>query len=73
MEHTHDLDKNYYEQCNLTIDTRCNFNFACRNLNRDDLNNWALGELSGIYTKVKNRYSTTIPYLKLNIIWDMNN
>ena len=75
MEHTHDdhLDQNYYEQCNLEIGVRCNFHFACRNLNRDDLNNWALGELSGIYTKVKNRYSTTIPYLKLNIIWDMNN
>lgn len=65
--------QNYCEQCNLEIGIRCNFYFACRNLNRDDLNNWALGELSGIYTKVKNRYSTTIPYLKLNIIWDMNN
>ena len=75
MEHTRDdhLDQNYYEQCNLEIGVRCNFHFACRNLNRDDLNNWALGDLSGIYTKVKNRYSTTIPYLKLNIIWDMNN
>ena len=62
-----------YEQCNLEIGVRCNFHFACHNLNRDDLNNWALGDLSGIYTKVKNRYSTTIPYLKLNIIWDMNN
>lgn len=75
MEHTRDdlQDQNYYEQCNLEIGVRCNFHFACRNLNRDDLNNWALGDLSGIYTKVKNRYSTTIPYLKLNIIWDMNN
>lgn len=61
------------QQCNLSIGPRCNFNFACRNLNRDDLYYWALGDLSGIYTKVKNRYSTTIPYLKLNIIWDMNN
>ena len=61
------------EQCSLTIGVRCNFSFSCNNLNRDDLNNWALGDLSGIYTKVKNRYSTTIPYLKLNIIWDMNN
>lgn len=75
MEHTHDdhLDQNYYEYCNLTIGVRCNFSFSCDNLNKDDLNNWALGDLSGIYTKVKNRYSTTIPYLKLNIIWDMNN
>lgn len=68
-----DLDQNNYEQCNLTIGVRCNFNFNCKNLNKDDLNNWSLGDLSGIYTKVKNRYSTTIPYLKLNIIWDMNN
>ena len=62
-----------HEQCSLTIGVRCNFSFSCKNLNRDDLNSWALGDLSGIYTKVKNRYSTTIPYLKLNIIWDMNN
>lgn len=61
------------EHCNLTIGVRCNFNFSCKNLNKDDLNAWALGDLSGIYTTVKNRYSTTIPYLKLNIIWDMNN
>ena len=74
MDHpTSGLDQNYYEQCSLTIGVRCNFSFSCNNLNRDDLNNWALGDLSGIYTKVKNRYSTTIPYLKLNIIWDMNN
>lgn len=68
-----DLDQNHYEQCNLTIGVRCNFTFNCKNLNRDDLNAWSLGDLSGIYTTVKNRYSTTIPYLKLNIIWDMNN
>lgn len=68
-----DLDQNHYEQCSLTIGVRCNFNFSCKNLNRDDLNAWSLGDLSGIYTTVKNRYSTTIPYLKLNIIWDMNN
>ena len=68
MEHT-----DTYEQCSLTIGVRCNFSFSCENLNKDGLNNWALGDLSGIYTKVKNRYSTTIPYLKLNIIWDMNN
>ena len=61
------------EQCNLEIGVRCNFHFNCTGLNKDDLNAWALGDLSGIYTKVKNRYSTTIPYLKLNIIWDMNN
>ena len=74
MEHAATgIEKDYYEQCSLDIGVRCNFHFACRNLNRDDLNNWALGDLSGIYTKVKNRYSTTIPYLKLNIIWDMNN
>ena len=68
MEHT-----DTHEQCSLTIGVRCNFSFSCENLNKDGLNNWALGDLSGIYTKVKNRYSTTIPYLKLNIIWDMNN
>ena len=62
-----------FQQCNLTIGVRCNFNFNCMNLNRDDSSAWTLGELSGIYTIVKNRYSTTIPYLKLNIIWDMNN
>lgn len=74
MDHpTSGLDQNHYEQCSLTIGVRCNFSFSCKNLNRDDLNSWALGDLSGIYTKVKNRYSTTIPYLKLNIIWDMNN
>lgn len=61
------------EHCNLEIGLRCNFHFNCTGLNKDDLNAWALGDLSGIYTKVKNRYSTTIPYLKLNIIWDMNN
>ena len=61
------------EHCNLEIGVRCNFHFNCTGLNKDDLNAWALGDLSGIYTKVKNRYSTTIPYLKLNIIWDMNN
>lgn len=61
------------EICNLKIGLRCNFHFNCIGLNKDDLNAWALGDLSGIYTKVKNRYSTTIPYLKLNIIWDMNN
>lgn len=75
MEHAdleHD-NSDIHEQCSLTIGVRCNFSFSCDNLNRDDLNNWALGDLSGIYTKVKNRYSTTIPYLKLNIIWDMNN
>ena len=74
MEHAAiGVERDYYEQCSLDIGVRCNFHFACRNLNRDDLNNWALGDLQGIYTKVKNRYSTTIPYLKLNIIWDMNN
>ena len=61
------------EHCNLEIGLRCNFHFNCTGLNKDNLNAWALGDLSGIYTKVKNRYSTTIPYLKLNIIWDMNN
>ena len=61
------------ERCNLEIGLRCNFHFNCTGFNKDGLNNWALGDLSGIYTKVKNRYSTTIPYLKLNIIWDMNN
>ena len=70
MEH---INSDTDEQCSLTIGVRCNFSFSCDNLNKDDLNNWALGDLSGIYTKVKNRYSTTIPYLKLNIIWDMNN
>ena len=70
MEHT---NSDTYEQCSLTIGVRCNFSFSCDNLNKDNLNAWALGELSGIYTKVKNRYSTKIPYLKLNIIWDMNN
>lgn len=62
-----------FQQCNLTIGIRCNFNFNCKNLNKDDSSFWSLGDLSGIYTIVKNRYSTTIPYLKLNIIWDMNN
>ena len=70
MEHA---NSDTHEQCSLTIGVRCNFSFSCDNLNKDNLNAWALGELSGIYTKVKNRYSTTIPYLKLNIIWDMNN
>ena len=70
MEHA---DSDTHEQCSLTIGVRCNFSFSCDNLNKDGLNNWALGDLSGIYTKVKNRYSTTIPYLKLNVIWDMNN
>lgn len=70
MEHA---NSDAHEQCSLTIGVRCNFSFSCDNLNKDGLNNWALGDLSGIYTKVKNRYSTTIPYLKLNVIWDMNN
>ena len=74
MEHRDPtVEQDYYEHCNLEIGVRCNFHFNCSNFNRDNLNNWALGDLSGIYTKVKNRYSTTIPYLKLNIIWDMNN
>ena len=74
MEHAYTgVEHDYSEKCSLIIGVRCNFSFSCEDLNRDDLNNWALGELSGIYTKVKNRYSTTIPYLKLNIIWDMNN
>lgn len=70
MEHA---NSDTHEQCSLSIGVRCNFSFSCDNLDKDGLNNWALGDLSGIYTKVKNRYSTLIPYLKLNIIWDMNN
>ena len=61
------------QQCSLTIGIRCNFTFNCKNLNKDDSSAWSLGDLSGIYTIVKNRYSTTIPHLKLNIIWNMNN
>ena len=57
----------------LTIGVRCNFSMSCNNLCTVDSAGWSLGDLSGIWTTVKNRYSTTIPYLKLNIIWDMNN
>ena len=57
----------------LTIGNKCNFSMSCNNLCTIDSRAWSLGSLSGIYTIVKNRYSTTIPYLKLNIIWDMNN
>ena len=46
----------------------CNFHFSCYELYNGDP---VLGKLSGIYTITKNRYSTTIPYLKLNIEWEM--